>query len=70
MAIVDLDKIIIRQTIIGINCPRCGGALREIKAARFKTKAIKILSFGAIDIKEYRCDVCKKNFTFLWKAIT
>ncbi|MBL7933616.1 MAG: hypothetical protein JNL60_17060 [Bacteroidia bacterium] len=67
MAIIDLDKIIVSQTIIGVNCPRCGGKLSVTKESRFKRTVLNFFSAGLLSIRKYRCDNCGKEVIFLWK---
>ena len=65
MALIDLDKIIIKRTILGIRCTVCGGNLvvsnRKSFAARFAT----VISFGVAKPENYECETCKKRFLLL-----
>ncbi len=59
MAILDLDKIVINKTIIGITCPVCSGNLILIsKPAKFK-KISRIISFT---VRSYKCEVCDRSY--------
>jgi uncharacterized protein with PIN domain len=60
MALLDLDKIIIKRTIMGIRCISCGGNLVAIKRS-VVCQFIKIVSFGALKPQKYECENCKKK---------
>ncbi len=62
MAILDLDKTILRKTIIGITCSACGGNLKRMEKKTLTEKAISAVTFGKINIQQYECDNCKKHF--------
>ena len=61
MALLDLDKIIIKRTVIGIRCTSCGGNLQVTKKRSVVGTCIKLLSFGAIKPQHYECENCKKK---------
>ena len=61
MALLDLDKIIIKRTIIGIRCSSCGGNLEVSKKKSMAGHFINLASFGAIKPKNYECENCKKR---------
>lgn len=67
MGIIDLDKIIIRQTIVGVNCQHCGGTLKMVSVSRFKNAALTLISFGLLGFKKYRCETCGNEVLFFWK---
>ena len=62
MALLDLDKIIIKRTIVGINCNNCGGTLKLMQRKTSTVKIINLLSFGKIKSKTYECEICKKKY--------
>ena len=61
MALLDLDKIIIKRTIVGIRCTSCGGNLVVAKKKSITSGFIKLVSFGTIQPKNYECENCKKR---------
>jgi ssDNA-binding Zn-finger/Zn-ribbon topoisomerase 1 len=65
MALLDLDKIIIKRTIIGIRCTSCGGNLVVAKKRSIVGRFIKLVSFGTIKPKNYECENCKKRHLLL-----
>ena len=62
MAIIDLDKIIIRQKVLGITCSCCKEELILIKDKGFFISILKILSFGKLQLKIYKCCHCQKKY--------
>jgi uncharacterized protein with PIN domain len=62
MLIRDMDKIIIRKTIKGINCLECGGILKEIEKKTMTGKIIKVLTLGIIETTLYECESCGKKY--------
>ncbi len=62
MAIIDLDKIIIKQNTIGITCGSCHEELILIKDKGFFITIHKILSFGKLQMKIYKCCHCQKKY--------
>ena len=48
MALLDLDKIIIDRTIVGINCRDYGGNMVAAKKRSITSRIIQVLSFGTI----------------------
>jgi hypothetical protein len=65
MALLDLDKIIIKRTIMGIICTKCGGNLKPMETKTITGKIIKALSFGQMKTKGYVCESCEKKFTVM-----
>jgi uncharacterized protein with PIN domain len=65
MALLDLDKIIIKRTIVGIRCTSCGGGLEIAKKKSITGRFIKLVSFGAIKPKNYECENCKKKYLLI-----
>jgi len=65
MGLLDLDKIIVKRTIVGIRCPSCGGNLIEAKKKPFIALVIKMISFGRSKPKTYECENCKKRIVLL-----
>ena len=61
MALLDLDKIIIKRTIVGIRCTSCGGSLEVAKSRSVAGRFIKLVSFGTIKPRYYECENCKKR---------
>ncbi|MEO8415985.1 MAG: hypothetical protein ABI472_20155 [Ginsengibacter sp.] len=61
MALLDLDKIIIKRTIVGIRCTACGGNLVVAKKKSITGRFIQLVSFGIIQPKNYECENCKKR---------
>jgi len=61
MALLDLDKIIIKRTILGIRCISCGGNLMAVEKKSIVGLFIKLVSFGTIKPKNYECKNCKKR---------
>jgi hypothetical protein len=62
MALLDLDKIIIKRTVLGIRCTSCGGNLAIAKKRSVTDFFIKLISFGMIKPKTYECENCKKKY--------
>jgi uncharacterized protein with PIN domain len=65
MALLDLDKIIIKRTIVGIRCTSCGGNLEIAKKKSNISRFIKMISFGAIRPKKYECENCKRKYLLI-----
>ncbi|MEO7766969.1 MAG: hypothetical protein ABIS01_06065 [Ferruginibacter sp.] len=61
MALLDLDKIIIKRTILGIRCTSCGGNLVIARKKSIVCRFINLVSFGTIKSKNYECENCKKK---------
>lgn len=61
MALLDLDKIIIKRTVVGIRCTSCGGHLEVAKKKSIAGRFIILVSFGIIKPKYYECEICKKR---------
>lgn len=64
MGLLDLDKIIVHRTIIGIRCTSCEGNL-VAKKVSFAARLAKLISFGKIKPKNYECENCKKKYVLL-----
>lgn len=62
MAILDLDNISFKKTIIGINCIKCGGNLKESEKARMIRRFITMFSLGVKKPRCYECENCKSKF--------
>jgi uncharacterized protein with PIN domain len=65
MAILNLDKLVINRTVIGINCNKCGGFLNPVQKRSITGKIIKLLTLGTIKSKLYECDDCKKLYMLI-----
>lgn len=65
MAIIDLDKIIFKKTIIGITCSGCGGNLKHITEKTITGKIISALTLGKVKGNHYECENCKKHFILI-----
>jgi ssDNA-binding Zn-finger/Zn-ribbon topoisomerase 1 len=65
MALLDLDKITIKRTIIGIRCTSCGGNLVIAKKPSAQAMVITLISFGTIKPKKHECENCKKKYMLL-----
>jgi len=65
MALLDLEKIIIKRTIVGIRCTSCGGNLVIAKKRSFTGQFLKIISLGTLKPKNYQCENCKKRHLLL-----
>ena len=65
MGLLDLDKIIIKRTIVGIRCASCGGNLVIAKKRSIAGQFIKLISFGTIKPKNYECENCNKKYLLL-----
>ena len=65
MGLLDLDKIIIKRTVVGIRCTSCGGGLEIAKKKSFISLFIKLVSFGTIRPKKYECENCKKKYLLI-----
>ncbi|OQP44227.1 hypothetical protein A4H97_33270 [Niastella yeongjuensis] len=64
MGLLDLDKIVVHRTIIGIRCISCEGSLLAIKTT-FSARLTKLISFGKIKPTNYECETCKKKYVLL-----
>jgi hypothetical protein len=65
MSLLDLDKIIIKRTIVGIRCTSCGGNLVDAKKKSLIGQLVRVISLGIIKPKNYQCENCKKRFVLL-----
>lgn len=65
MGILDLDKIIIKRTVVGIRCTACGGNLVVSKKRSFAARLLKIASFGNVRPESYACETCKKGYLLI-----
>lgn len=61
MALLDLDKIIIKRTVIGVRCAVCGGNLVPGK----KSVLTALLSLCLLKARRYECEQCKKKYLLL-----
>lgn len=64
MALLDLDKIIIKRTVIGIRCISCGGNLVTKKRSVI-CRIVNIVSFTLLKPQRYECENCKKKHILL-----
>jgi DNA-directed RNA polymerase subunit RPC12/RpoP len=65
MALIDLDKIIIKRTILRIRCTACGGNLVVSSRKSIAGRLARVISFGAVKPESYVCETCKKTFLLL-----
>ena len=65
MGLLDLDKIIIKRTIMGIRCAACGGNLVISDRLCVVGRLAKIVSLGRLKPECYECETCKKRYTLL-----
>jgi hypothetical protein len=65
MALLDLDKIIIKRTILGIRCTACGGNLVMAKKRTLLGRLIKWIALGTVTPKNYECENCQKRHLLL-----
>ena len=65
MALIDLDKIIVKRTILGIRCAVCGGSLVTSPKKSVTSRLARILSLGTIKAEDYECETCKKRYMLL-----
>jgi hypothetical protein len=65
MALLDLDKIIIKRTVLGIRCTSCGGNLVAAGKKSIVRLIINLASFGTIKPKNYECENCKKRYLLI-----
>ncbi|SDD44278.1 hypothetical protein SAMN04487996_10148 [Dyadobacter soli] len=63
MGLLDLDKIIIKRTVLGIRCPVCGGNLVVSSKKCFIGRLARIISLGKLKPECYECETCKKRYT-------
>ncbi|GAB3900129.1 hypothetical protein GCM10028803_22450 [Larkinella knui] len=65
MGLLDLDKIIIKRTILGIRCHSCGGNLVLVAKRSLAGRFIKLVTLGAVNPKNYVCEQCRKRYMLL-----
>jgi uncharacterized protein with PIN domain len=65
MGLLDLDKIIIKRTILGIRCSSCGGNLVLTSRKSITGRLIKLVSLGTVSPKNYECEHCQKRYMLL-----
>ncbi|RRA98774.1 hypothetical protein [Larkinella rosea] len=65
MGLLDLDKIIIKRTILGIRCNSCGGNLVLSSQKTVSARIIRLVSFGSVHPKCYECEQCQKRYLLL-----
>jgi len=65
MAILELDKIIIKKPDTGIHCINCGGDLKENGKLKLSGKIIAWITLGIVRIGHYQCENCKKKYIVL-----
>lgn len=63
MGLLDLDKIIIKRTVLGIRCTVCGGNLVVSDRKCHIARLAKIVSLGKLKPECYECETCKKRYT-------
>jgi len=66
MGLLDVDKIIIKRTIVGIRCPACEGNLTDTQKKSFIGLAVQLISLGKIKPKNYQCESCKRKTVLLF----
>lgn len=64
MALLDLDKIIIKRTVIGIRCTKCGGNLLPRKKS-ILCHIMRFVSFRTLKPQRYKCETCNKKHLLL-----
>ncbi|HKR05414.1 MAG TPA: hypothetical protein VJY62_12335 [Bacteroidia bacterium] len=62
MALLNLDKVEIKRTTIGIICPKCGGDLIPSAIKNMGSKIMHVVSLGTIQVHNYNCKNCKNKF--------
>ena len=62
MNIIDINKIIINKTVLGVECPCCSGDLTAFKNKSIIPKLIRTLSLGMVKVYSYKCRNCSKLF--------
>jgi uncharacterized protein with PIN domain len=65
MALIDLDKIIVKRTILGIRCTVCGGNLAISQKKSVASRLVRFLSLGTVKAESYQCETCKKRYLLL-----
>ena len=65
MAILELDKIIIKKPDTGIHCINCGGDLKQNNQIKLLRKIIAFISLAKLRIGHYQCDNCKRKYMIL-----
>jgi hypothetical protein len=65
MAILELDKIIVKKSDTGIHCVKCGGDLKQNGKINLPEKIISSITLGKVRIRHYQCDNCKKKYIVL-----
>ena len=65
MAILELDKIIIKKPETGIHCANCGGDLRKIGRIKIIQQIVVFIGFRKLAGHKYECDNCKKKYTVI-----
>jgi hypothetical protein len=65
MALIDLDKIIVKRTILGIRCTVCGGNLIVSEKKSVISKLARSISLGTVRPEDYACETCKKRYILL-----
>jgi uncharacterized protein with PIN domain len=65
MPLIDLDKIIVKRTILGIRCTVCGGNLVVSEKESAISKLARVISLGAFRPEDYACETCKKRYILL-----
>ena len=63
MGLLDLDKIIIKRTVLGIRCTVCGGNLVVSPKMSVLGRLAMMVSLGARKPECYQCETCKKRYT-------
>lgn len=62
--LLDLEKLVIKRTVIGIRCTVCGGHLIALRKS-ILCWTMRILSFGILKPQRYKCESCKKWYLLL-----
>lgn len=63
MGLLDLDKIIIKRTVLGIRCLICGGNLVVSPKLSLAGRLAKVVSLGRLKPECYECETCQKRYT-------
>ena len=62
MNIIDINKIIINKTVLGVECPYCSGELVTFTNKSIISKLIRTFSLGMVKVYSYKCRNCSKLF--------
>ena len=65
MALINLDKITLKKTVIGINCPACGGDLKAYHSPQSRMHNLlrsMMLRPRQGSVRKYRCAACRQAY--------